>query len=192
MKLEQDYCMSILEPHFFRLHESWHNAFDRYQSYPAEIKAQHDDRAVTSCIHAHVIHEIRGQFAEVRGVKLLNIRRLNVLNIQNKLVLRFKKVDEAGRSSSFRTHQQENFDKQLPLPGLPQAATRLTIGYEPDVAFSEIVRVLVSCPHGESILWASQINQVDGEHRWADITPRRLAGTEAYRRYDELENEKHD
>ena len=63
----------------------------------------------------------------------------------------------------------------------------MTIGYEPDPAFYEIVRVTVGCPHGHNTapLWLAQINVVGVAAEWVDITPQRIPGTEPFERYDD-------
>jgi hypothetical protein len=102
-----------------------------------------------------------------------------------------KKVNEHGASRSNQsTAQARNFDRQLSLPGVPPAATRLTFGYEPDPAFSRIERVIVSCPLGATILWAAQVVVLDSAHaNWVDITPRRLEGTERVIRFRDRTSE---
>ena len=87
-------------------------------------------------------------------------------------VVRAKKVDENGRHQNATTKQQRAFDAQLPLDGIPPAATRVIVGYQPDEAFSAVERVTVRRPRGR---WVSQIVDVDGSaeqpQRWIDITP---------------------
>lgn len=181
---DQEECMRVLNPHLGIVHDILHEAFGKYQAYPPEALAEHDERAAAACVHSHIITAVTAAFTDVSGATLLNVRGLKVLNVGDRVVARFKKVDEDGRSRSYPTAQAKSFDRQLPLPNVPAAAARLTIGYEPDLAFSTIQRVVVSCPMGPSILWCSQVVMDGGEVQWTDITPQRLAGTEGYRRYD--------
>jgi hypothetical protein len=121
--------------------------------------------------------ELQAAFAETAGIALLEVRGLQLMNVGDKVVCRFKKVDGGGHSVSHPSQQQEDFDRQLSIPGLPAAATRLTFGYQPDAAFSAVERILVSCQMGRTIVWCSQINTIDTVAAWEDITPRRLDGT---------------
>jgi hypothetical protein len=178
-------CMGMLEPFLPRIAGCVRRGFDKYQEYPTEFRADHDNRAAASCVHAHILTGVSAEFIDVPGAVVLNARGLRVLNIRDRVVGRFKRVNEEGRSRSYPTMQLQKFDKQLPLPAIPTAAARVTFGYEPDLAFSEIIRVVVSCPLGSSILWCAQIEiNESGAATWRDITPRRLPGTERYRRYD--------
>lgn len=183
--LDQASCLTFLEPSIERLHRSMFAAFARYLETPPHIIAEHDERAAASSVHSHIVHEITREFAEVDGASLLDVRGLKVLNLSDRVVFRFKKVTEDGRHRNHPSDQQKRFDQQLSLPGLPPAATRLTLGYEPDPAFSEIVRVTIGCPlgHGSAPLWLAQINVIDDAYSWEDITPLRIPGTERYERF---------
>ncbi|MBF0372046.1 MAG: hypothetical protein HQL39_01360 [Alphaproteobacteria bacterium] len=187
--LNQEECMRVLGPHLGVLHDIIHEAFAKYQAYSPEALADHDERAAAACVHSHIITAAGATFGESSGAILLDARGLKVLNVGDRVVARFKKVDEDGRSRSYPTRQAKNFDKQLPLPNLPNPAARLTIGYEPDIAFTAIQRVVVSCPLGPSILWCSQVLRDGEESRWIDITPQRFTGTEGYRRYEGREGQ---
>lgn len=183
--LDQASCMAFLETHLERLHRAVDRAFGRYHETPPHILAEHDEKAATSSVHSHIVHEIEREFSDVTGAAVLEINGLKLLNVGDRAVLRFKKVDEDGRHRNHTSGQQERFDRQLSLPGLPAAATRLTLGYEPDPAFAEIVRVTIGCPHGHKCapLWLAQINILDEVATWQDITPVRLPGTEEFARF---------
>jgi hypothetical protein len=177
--------MAVVEPYLPVLSNSVRRAFATYQvGYPASVKAAHDNAAAAKNVHRHVLDEITIATDGLSGVVMVNARGLMVLNIHDRALLRFKKMDEDGRSASYPTVQARNFDRQLPLLGLPPAATRLTFGYEPDLAFSVITRVLLACPHGPRTHWCVQVNEEPaGAASWVDITPRRIEGTEPFRHY---------
>jgi hypothetical protein len=182
--LDEGRCMGVLEPYLYRIAACIRRGFGKYQGYPTEYRADHDNRAAANCVHSHILTEVSAEFIDIPGAAVLNARGLRVLNVRDRVVGRFKRVNEEGRSRSYPTDQLRNFDRQLRLPLIPTAAARVTFGYEPDLAFSEIVRVVVSCPLGPTILWCAQV-EIDesGKAAWRDITPRRLTGTERYRRY---------
>jgi hypothetical protein len=177
MDTDQNRCMEALAPVLLGTYDCWHRAMETYQSYPSLALAQHDDRASASNLHAHMWMELQAAFAETSGVAFLEIRGLHLMNVGDKVICRFKKVDQGGNSVTHPSQQQKDFDRQLSIPGLPPAATRLTFGYQPDAAFSAIERVLVSCQMGKTILWCAQVNNVEAAAVWEDITPRRLEGT---------------
>ena len=177
--------MAVMEPHLALLAGALRRGFATYQTqYPAVVRAAHDNAAAAKNVHRHILEEVTMAVDGLRGVAMVDARGLNVLNIHDQVVLRFKKMDEEGHSVSYPTEQAKHYDQQLPLPELPAAATRLTFGYEPDLAFSAIVRVLLACPLGPRPHWCVQVNEeVGGAASWVDITPRRLPGTERFRPY---------
>lgn len=183
--LDQTVNMTLLQPYLVALSAALRKGFDRYQNdYPPRVRADHDSAAAAMCIHRHVIAELTSDVEAIAGVNMVRARGLHAVNLHDRAVLRIKKMNDEGRSVSYPTPQARDFDRQLPLPFVPPAATRLTFGYEPDLAFSAIVRILVSCPLGPSIHWCAQIHDEDESvASWTDITPKRLTGTEPFRPY---------
>lgn len=174
---DQELCMDLAEPLLQDFHEIWHHAVNMYYRIPAEFTAEHDETTVANCIRSHAWTEVGRRFDGRPGFKLLRLRRLNLLLHCDKSVWRFKRVDGDGRHANYQTKQQMDFDDQLPLPGLPPAAMRLTSGYEPD-AVGSVERIIVARPIGRFVRWAAQVNIIDGCASWTDITPSRLPGTE--------------
>lgn len=177
--------MAVLEPYLAALAGAVRRGFSTYQEhYPDVVKAAHDNAAAAKNVHRHILEEITIAIADLGGLALVDARGLMVLNIHDRALLRFKKMDEEGNSASYPTKQAQAFDRQLPLPNLPPAATRLTFGYEPDLAYSAIVRILTACPLGRRTHWCVQVNEEDaGVASWVDITPQRFLGTERFRHY---------
>jgi hypothetical protein len=174
-------CMELASPLLAGLHDEWRNAHQLYQErYPAEILAEHDESTAASCVRAHMLMAIKRRFDGVDGCHVLDINGLKVLNYRDLAVFRFKKVDAAGRHHNYQTEQQKDFNDQLPLPNLPPEAVRLTSGYQLDVSGQAIERIIIARPLGSSIMWTAQVNVIEDEAAWIDITPRRLAGTERF------------
>jgi hypothetical protein len=173
--------MGLISPVLAGLHDDWRAAHQRYQDlYPAEVLAEHDESTAASCVRSHMLMAIKRRFDGADGCHVLDLKGLKILNYRDLAVLRFKKVDAAGRHHNYQTDQQKDFDGQLPFPGLPPEAVRLTSGYQLDVSGQEIERIIVARPLGSSIAWAAQVNVVEDRPAWIDITPRRLAGTERF------------
>jgi hypothetical protein len=165
-------------PLLLEMHEGWHEAMKRYHRTPPELIAEHDDTTAANNIRSHMWSEVVRRFDGRSGFSLLRLGRLNLLNYRDESVWRFKKVDGNGRHRNYQTKQQQDYDDQLDIPGIPAAAVRLTSGYYPDAAGSAVERVIISRPFGPSIMWAAQINIESGiAASWSDITPLRLAGT---------------
>jgi hypothetical protein len=153
-------------------------AFYFSEAYSPEARADHTDRAMANCIYSHAEKRMLGAAAETTGLTAINLKGLNVLNFNDKVVIRFKKVSANGRHSNYQTEQQQQYDDQLPLPGIPEPAFRLTAGYQMDAAGSALERIMIARPLGRTVFWAAQVSMIDGTVTWVDITPRRFTGTE--------------
>ncbi len=169
---EQDRVMGILEPFLERIFPIFPAAMAKYnEEYPAAVRAEHENRTAAGCVYDHVWTGFKSEFMEDDGFHFLHVRGLNVLNIRDEVVIRAKKVDANGRHRNHDSKQQQDFDRQVALPDMPPAAIRLVAGYEPDVAFSEVQRVMIRRP---LIGWVSQIIEATENPHWVDITPQEL------------------
>lgn len=178
IEAEQTEAMEFLAPLSLLFHEGWELSHSKYLSYDPEHAADHDDATAAACVRCHMWKYVLNQIDGRPGVKLMNVRGLKLLNYYDRYVLRFKQVDRAGHHSNYPTDQQTDFDRDLPLPGIPEAATRLTSGYQLDAAGATIERIVAARILGRSVLWLSQINVVASEPVWTDITPQRIDGTD--------------
>ena len=68
-----------------------------------------------------------------------------MLNLQDRVLLRFKKLDENKITGNIRTQQTLDFLKQ-DLPFMPSHATNLIVGYELNQIQTNISAVTVTCP----------------------------------------------
>lgn len=169
---EQQRVMDALAPYLSRMFPIFGAAVEMYNTeVSARARAEHNNRAVANAVWCHVWQGFQREFLEEDGLHFLTMKGLDVLNIRDEVVLRAKKVDANGRHSNADTKQQRAFDDQLELPGLPPAAIRVVMGYQPDEAFSAVERVIVRRPKG---LWVSQVLNDEEPAQWVDITPREL------------------
>jgi len=175
---EQAKVMDTVAPFLKRLYVLFDGAIDLYNGkYPAEVRAQHSDRAAANNVYCHAWHALEQEFSEEPGFQFRELEgRLNVLLIRDALVMRVKKVDANGRWRNHKSKQQAKFDGQLPLPGLPPEATRVVLGYHPDAVFSCVERVILRPARGT---WVSQIVEDGAAYEWVDITPKSLPLGEA-------------
>lgn len=168
---EQVRAMTALEPIWPRVLPIFSSAMDLYNTGTSvRARAEHSDRAAANAVYCHVWQGFQREFGEDDGFHFLDVQGLQVLNIRDEFVIRAKKVDANGRHRNYRTKQQRTYDLQGDIPGMPPAAVRLVVGYQPDVAFSEVERVTVR-QAGRG--WVAQVVEVDGPQSWVDITPNR-------------------
>ena len=104
---------------------------------------------------------------EIRGLKLWLFEQANV-------VIRFKKMDEDGRSRNYQTKQAKNFDTQREIQGLPPKPVRLTAGYLLDRTRTEFIRTQIARPDGRDVMWCGAVvsreDRKPGQRIWTDVT----------------------
>lgn len=169
---EQQHVMGVLEPFFPKIVTIFDDAVALYNSdVSPRARAEYDNRAITSAVYRHAWMGFQREFGDEAGFHFGELRGLQYANLRDLIVMRAKKVDANGRHVNNQTKQQRDFDRQISLPGLPPAAIRIVVGYEPDPAFSRVERVIVRRPLGR---WVSQIVVVGEACSWVDITPAEL------------------
>lgn len=166
---DQARVMALLEPHLHRMFPIFGAAVDLHNSDTSpKARADLTSSAIAHNVTCHAWAGFEREFTDEPGFHFLNVRGLNILNIRDEVVIRVKKVDENGRHQNADTAQQRAFDGREDLPGIPPAATRVVMGYQPDQAFSEVVRVTVRRPQAR---WVAQVVLIDDACSWVDITP---------------------
>lgn len=120
-------------------------------------------RTRANIISDHIAASVRSRFGQMRGVRVEERRGFPELVIDNRFVLRFKKLDKKGRSSNILTGVQRAWlDSQMTLPDMPPEAKRLIAGYVLDALGTQIERMLVTSPANvKAINWMLDIEHGD-------------------------------
>lgn len=155
MALEDD--MGLVEPLIDDIDQIPRIGFSKYRAYPPDILIEHDPRAGAACTYAHMVAEAERRWLDRRGIVPKDVRGLKVWLIEDYAVLRWKRMDADGRSRSYPTWQEQDFDLGLPLPGLPPPAIRLTAGYLADPTQTQYVRTQIARPRGKRGEWCIAI-----------------------------------
>jgi hypothetical protein len=168
-------AMSALDPFLDDLDTICRDAHARYRGYPPELLIEHDRRAEASCIYAHMRSDAERRFGDRKGVVQINLRGLYVWVIEQAVTIRFKKMDEDGRSRNYPTKQAVDYDRQRELPGLPAPPVNLVVGYLLNPTETEIERIQVARPLGrQSMDWCAALvptsDRIVGQPRWVDVT----------------------
>lgn len=148
-----------------------------------DVLLEHSKRTAANCIYDHMVAECERRFSSREDMRILEIRGLKLwlIGYDPHTVIRWKKMDEDGRSRNYPTKQAKDFDLQLELEGLPPEPTRITVGYWPDAAGVSVVRAQVARPNGRFVDWCAAIvppgERVADEKKWVEVTQQgRLTG----------------
>ena len=170
--------MKRIDPLLDEFDEIPRAAMTKYRGYPPDVLITHTKRTAANCIYDHMVAECERRFDgrdDIHFLELSGGLKLWLLGKETlHTVIRWKKMDEDGRSRNYPTKQAKTFDQQLPLKGLPPAPTRITVGYWPDAAGVSILRTQVARPNGRFVDWCAGIvplaERVDGAEKWVDVT----------------------
>jgi hypothetical protein len=166
--------MHLVEHLLDDIDEITRSAHTRYRSYSPDVLVEHSPRAAATCTYDHMVALADRLWADRAGITMKEIRGLKVWLIGSAAVLRFKKMDEDGRTRNYPTKQAKNFDRQLPLPGLPAPAIRLTAGYVLDETQTQFIRSQIAKPMAPGLIdWCAAIvppSQPDMRATWQDVS----------------------
>lgn len=152
------------------------NAHARFREYRPEDLIELDSRAQAACTYCHMLADADRRFLGWENVRTLDIRGLKLWHFEDpNAVIRFKKMDEDGRSRVYPTKQAVAYDYGAELPGLPMPPVRLTVGYLLDRTGTEFVRTQIAKPIStKETIWCAAIVPSDerqiGEQAWRDVT----------------------
>ena len=166
MAVERDDVEEALRPYIRAFGDCLRAGFEAWREIGKLAPAQRvhlKPRTRANIISDHIGVAVRGTFGQMRGVRVEDRRGFPELIIQNRFVLRFKKLDKKGRSRNILTKtQREWLDAQMVLPNMPPEAKRLIAGYVLDALGTEIERMLVTAPAtAKSINWMFDIDSDD-------------------------------
>lgn len=147
------------------------HGFQVYRNYPTELLVEHDARAAATNTYCHMIAEAERRFAGRPRVFPKNIRGLKVWIIGMDAVIRFKRMDEDGRSRNYPTRQARDYDRGRDIPEIPPPAVRLTVGYWLDPTQTVYQRTQIAKPLGRSTEWCAALVADDkGRTHYEDVT----------------------
>lgn len=176
METDIEILMGRLEPRLQALHNITHHGHDMYLGLPTSHTVEYDTSTQAQITYQHILAEARHQLDDLADVRFLDIKNLKVWLLEKEnIVIRFKKTDGQGLSRNYPTGQARDYEAGREIPGLPQAPTRLTVGYMLDDTGLEIERTQISLPNGRKTMWCAAIIGTLGEedemtYGWEDVT----------------------
>jgi len=151
---------TILQPYYSALSRTIEKAFDRYNNF--KDKVGHSPRSRASLIHDFMVNEAEKEFDDIPEVSTHSYRGLFALYFHDKLIIRFKKLNNKLKAANIPTQQALRFDAQEQLslfPGEPIALATLTAGYVPGQAWTKIEKIAIVCWHNSELLWCLPIEK---------------------------------
>ncbi len=165
----------LLAPYTDRIASCIQAGWERWEELGKESpKSQLPLRPSTraSFVYDHIVDAARQEFVDDHPeVVLADVHGFLTLTIKDRVVLRFKKYrSDSLRTSGIRNAQQQRFELQMQLPGMPPQATKLVAGYLLDELQTSISLMAVTCVDGPSLEWALDIT-VEADQEAATVEP---------------------
>lgn len=111
-----------------------------------------------------VVARVRREFAGVDGTKVKDDNGFLELRVNDLIDLRFKLVDEDGRSCNAKTDAQQRYRNQLPLLGDDVLDTiRLKVGWRWNATATDLLDIVVAFEKGDEPAWLYSILDDAGE-----------------------------
>jgi hypothetical protein len=164
---------SILDPHFPQLLDCLSNGCQDYLRHYAAFTHIHTKGTRASIARDHVRDRIRRTFSADKSTRIVEKRNgLFLLEVEKKLLLRFKKLNSRKCAANIPTGQSKTFYRQQPLfPGAWR--TNLNAGYTANETFTEFEFYITEPNGSRSNAWVMKIQEYPQSKPTVDITPAR-------------------
>lgn len=156
--LSQQETAEVAGEYFSRLATVIQLAFQDYLAALKEInslgiRTNLKARTSASLIHDFIQIRTRDEFINEGNIKVDEFNGMFAILISGRVFIRFKKLKPDLNTSNVKTEQVNLFNKQqLELPGLNRL-TLLTAGYVPDITWTSIQNIFLTCKRGDEIIW---------------------------------------
>jgi hypothetical protein len=151
-------AQAVMTPYESRIEGAIRAAWRVYREYAPDVRLAASPRTQSSHIRDLILIYIRREFDGDPNVKFIKVRGMEVMCIEGKVVVRFKKMDKNKRSSNVPTEQAKAFlgIGQGVLEGLPLEATKLQAGYHMNKLRTGYTDIWITCQQGYqvSFFWA--------------------------------------
>lgn len=152
---ESDTKLALGEENHDRLFRTVTRAFERMQEGPVYLTKLPHTGHLTNAMHALMVDEARDRFSDIEGVDIIDGQTF-LVKFADRLLVRFKKIDPELKTANYPTTRAMAFDAQSHLPDLPPVP-RVTIGYEPDTVWANLVSVAVLFPIRKRAVWSYEL-----------------------------------
>lgn len=153
-----DEAMEILKPYYNDIISVMKEGFDDFKKTQEFINenigfVNLQVRTRTNLIHDFTAQKIVDKFSEADGLEVGVFNRIFGINVEEKLFVRFKKMNKHFAVSNLKTRQHRRFMNQYSIEGLPAESTYLFAGYIPELSWQGVHGIYLACWNGDVLQW---------------------------------------
>ena len=156
--ISEEEARTLLDPYHTPLRACVTTAWQQWRTVILPVVPVAYPRGQANIIYELIAQEARRQFLPLPGVQIIEGAVRLFLAIGDRVLIRFKKLNERLRPSNYPTYQALLFDEQMDLPTIPSKAERITVGYKLNELQTDI-SVHVVYLQGKDIVWDYLLEQ---------------------------------
>ena len=157
--LSQEPAIEIVKPHLEDLRGCFRDGWGQWMRWgeiAPEMCKPLDATIRAGIVHQYIVESAKRRFHDVSSVALSEQDKYFRLVFDDKVVMRFKKLDDALHSSGIPTGQRLDYTRQICIEGFER--TNLIVGYRLDESETRILDIHIICPvNPQRNLWTFEL-----------------------------------
>ena len=150
--ITKEEAKEILKPFAQLFYDAIIDGFSDYKTYDLERGVIHDKTVKSNLVRSYVLHRVKQLVANNPSLRLIEQKRMFAVLVSDKVVIRFKKLNDIFRSSNIPTKQIKEFRSRI-LSFQGVTALPIDAGWRVNDFYTEIEDVHFVCPNGVGNLW---------------------------------------
>lgn len=168
--LTREEAKELLKPYAQLFYDAILGGFDDYRVNDSQRGHIHDNSVKSNLVRSYVLARIRQVIAQHPELKFKEQKRMFAVIISDKVIIRFKKLNNLFRSQNIKTKQVTAFrNRNLTFQGVK--ALPIDAGWRVDDFYSEIEDVHFVCPDGKGNLWRIPLHDLSIQKKQVTIFP---------------------
>lgn len=152
--------LAIITPHLEQIRQCIMLAWKDYNTECEGIRHKTTPTTRAAVVRDNMVHHAKRLFADVEGVTYLQHGQLFLLIIDNRVCIKFKKLDRKRMPRYIPTQQALLYMSQMEIPEIPPVS-KWVAGYRLDRLQTDIEEILITYPVGaRSIPWHLELTPV--------------------------------
>jgi len=152
--IERSEAQQLLNSHLNVISNSISSGVDEYFSmYSDEARSRHRPTTRANIIHDHIIDRAKRGFDLKSGTRHHDSRGLSLFVLDERFLLRFKKLNDDKVSRNQKTNQVQAFRQQQKVLDGIETLYNIEAGYVFNELEQGIQSIFLVCPNGRGIYW---------------------------------------